>query len=88
MSNPVELVLDIAKEGFRGGPGWAINPAWAQEIINRFNLDLAQGPGDMTGERSAIFLWKGEELRLKKEFPSRWQVYKGAWKPDPRWTGD
>jgi hypothetical protein len=84
---PWQTVLKIAAQG-NEGVGWTISEEWARAMIATLGLSLAQGPGDMSGEKSALFKYKGTVLRLKRAFPSHWKVYKGPWKPDPRWTGD
>ena len=81
------MALDLAARS-APGVGWTVPPDWAESIVKNYNLKLDQDRGDMTGEVSALFDYKGKTLRLKKVFPNSWKIYLGAWKPDPHWTED
>jgi len=85
--NGLEHILRIASSSCPA-LGWTLPTTFALELIDRFDLEPKQRRGDMTGERSALFDFEGETLRLKLCFPSRWKIFRGDWKPDPRWTGD
>lgn len=83
----LDCCLDIAARGFEG-IGLSIPESWANQLVEQFGLSLECRNGDMSGEKSALFQYNGQTLRLKLSFPHRWQVFRGDWKPDPRWTGD
>lgn len=82
-------VLDVASGGLEG-IGWAVPNEWAEDLIDDFKLELKSRGlhGDITGEKSALFTYKGETLRLKQDWMRRFKLFKGDWKPDPHWTGD
>jgi len=83
----LDSCLDIAVSSTEG-MGWSISRDWADELVSRFGLELECRNGDMSGEVSALFLYKGETLRLKLSFPNHWRIFRGDWKPDPHWAGD
>lgn len=84
---PVESALDIVSKASEG-VGFSIVKDWANDLIARYELEMTQGPGDMSGESSALFDYNGVQLRLKRTWMKQYLVYKGPWKPDPHWTGD
>ena len=86
---PYLSVLDLAaKRKQTGGAGFLIPKDWANDIIDQYDLNMKQNPGDMWGEKSATFKYKGRILRLQQQFPGKYYIYRGAWERDPRWTGD
>jgi len=82
-ANALEIVSKF-NEGFC----LAISDDWAQEIIKDFGLELKCGTGDMTGEKHALFEYKGIIIRLKKTWMRTYKLFRGEWKSDPHWTGD
>lgn len=83
----LECCLDLAAKA-HPGIGFSIPKEWVDDLVKQKGLTLECRRGDMTGEKSALFDYNGETLRVKLSFPNRWQVFHGDWEPDPHWTGD
>jgi len=80
-------LLDIVAKAYPG-VSLSIPKEWADVLIRRFELAPVQRRGDMTGEKSCVFKWKDQDIRLALKFPHRWCLYHGDWESDSRWTGD
>jgi len=85
---PYLMVLNIIKKACKGIP-LTISKEWAKLIIKDFKITLEErgSAGDLWGEKSALFEYEGEIIRLKKE-GSFYRLFHGDWESDPHWTGD
>ena len=84
--------LNIASRG-PDGVAWAVSDRDVQEIMDDFELtwetDMEKAGGPMvSGNKGCVFMWNGQEMRLEKVWTGSYNLYKGRWKPDPRWRGD
>jgi len=70
------------------GIGWSIPEEWAKELVEEHHLELKCGAGDITGESHALFKFRGETIRLKKDWMGHYQLFHGVWQHDPHFTGD
>ncbi len=82
-----ETALTVARAGAEGIP-WALGENWGEALIRRFGIKMECRMGDLTGEESGLFIYENTLMRLKKTWTNQYQLYKGDWKPDPRYTGD
>lgn len=79
--------LSITSKSIRG-LAWPIPKEWADKLIKDNNLKLIQMHYNITGEKSALFSYKGETIRLERTWGGRYNLYHGDWEPNPHWTGD
>jgi hypothetical protein len=68
--------------------GLSIPKNWAKMIINDFHLNLTQRNYNISGEKSAIFEFESEIIRIEHEWTGGYKLYHNDWKPNPHWTGD
>ena len=79
--------LNIASSSPKG-LAWPISEEWAKRLILNNHLELTQRHYNITGEKSALFLYNGETIRLEKTWRGMYNLYHGDWEPNPHWTGD
>lgn len=56
--------------------GFFISKDDVEKLTNNFNLDFELGPGDILGEKSALFIYKRNVIRLKLKSIG-WLIYHG-----------
>jgi len=86
-SKPYLTALNLVKKAPKGIP-FSISHDWAEQLQTDFNLTLKQRNSDMTGEKSALFEYDGEMIRIEKDWMGHYNLYRGEWESDPHWTGD
>lgn len=84
---PYQSALDVAMAAPEGTP-WSLTAEWGEQLVSDYQLDMQQAPHNLTGNTSALFEVAGVQLRLEHDWMGRYTLFKGAWKRDPRWTGD
>jgi hypothetical protein len=79
-----QYILPVASRG--EGVNWALSPGDAQEMIKDLKIELTKG-GGVPGELSAVFEYEEHTFTIT-HYLSKYEVFGGRWKPDPRFTGD